>query len=238
MPEPVTCTDLIAAVVAHPVPVIFLDTAAILDVLRVPFRHELQADIIHSAVSAVSDAAVEPKLVWLVTTANVVREIEGRRESVTQELTAHIQSLRSSMHRVMSVARIVFPERRFSSPDLLEVRLEQRVLAVMDRLVESTVVFRGSTGCVARARDRVWAAAPPASRANQEFKDCEIFEEFLELTSALRGEGFELPAVFVTPNSRDYGTPPDGHPQIGSDLAATRAYYAANLSWARSLLAT
>jgi hypothetical protein len=81
----------------------------------------------------------------------------------------------------------------------------------------------------------VWAAAPPASRAKQEFKDCEIFEEFLELASAIRRDGFEAPAVFVTPNSRDYGPPPDGHPRTASDLAALVAHYVANLSWARAV---
>jgi len=236
MPQPLTCADLVEAVVAQPAPLLFLDSAAILDVLRIPFRHELQADVLDSALEVVNEAAGEPRRIWLVTTANVVQEIEGHRESVRQELFAYIRSLNSSIKRALTIATSVFPERRFGWPDLAEIQLDQRMLQIMDRLIDATVIFQGTAECVTRARDRVSAATPPASRANQEFKDCEIFEEFLELLSAIRRAGFNPPAVFVTPNSRDYGPPPGGHPMIASDLAAQRAQYAANLSWARALI--
>ena len=181
MPEPLTCAGLAAAVVAQPVPVMFLDTAAVLDVFRVPFRHELHPDIIESAVAAVNEAASEPRSLWLLTTANVVQEIGGHRERVRQELVAHVESLNSSVHRFLSVAKRVFPERRFSWPELAEIRLDQRILQIVDRLIDSAVIFRGTAECASRARTRVWEATPPASRGNQQFKDCEIFEEFLEL---------------------------------------------------------
>jgi hypothetical protein len=236
MPQPLTCASLAAAVVAHPAPLVFLDSAAVLDVLRVPFRRDSQVDVIDSAVAIVNDAESEPRRVWSVTTANVVQEIETHRESVRQELIGHIKALDVSIDRALTAARSAFPERQFTWTGLANVQLDGRILRIMDGLVESTVVYRGSAECVARARDRVWAGAPPASRVKQEFKDCEIFEEFLELVSAIRREGFESPIVFVTPNSRDYGPPPSGHPRIASDLAPIHAQYAASLSWARALI--
>ncbi len=101
----------------------------------------------------------------------------------------------------------------------------------MDRLVSSLIVFRG-TDCIGKARDRLWAGQPPASKSKQEFKDCEIFEEFLELVMSLRGHGFDKKTIFVTPNRHDYGDPPRGHDRIASDLEAVGAAYAANISWA------
>ena len=73
MGEPLSCAALAAAVVKEPAPVVFLDTAAILDVLRVPFRHGLQTDIFDSALSVTTGASADPKRVWLITSANVVR---------------------------------------------------------------------------------------------------------------------------------------------------------------------
>jgi hypothetical protein len=207
MPPSLPCADLAAAMVAQPCALLFLDTAAILDILRVPFRHELQVDIIDSAAIIVDEALAEPRRVWLVASANVIQEFEGRRAQVVDELNARIRDLSLSIARVSSVAKIAFPERRFNPLNLLELKLEQRVQGIMDRLVNSMVIFRGTPMCVGRARDRLWAGRPPASKARQEFEDCEIFEEFLELLSAIRHMGFEPPAIFITPNKGDYGPP-------------------------------
>jgi hypothetical protein len=230
------CADLASAMVEQPQPLLFLDTAAILDILRLPFRHELQVDILDSALTIVDEALANPRKVWLITTANVMQEFEGRRHDVANELNARIRDLELSITRISSIAKIAFPERRIGLLDLPELKLEQRIHGIVDRLVSSMIVFRGSTTCVAKARDRLWSGLAPASKAKQEFKDCEIFEEFLELLSAIRMQDFRPPAIFITPNKVDYGPPPEGHPQIKLDLAPLEAWYAANLSWARALL--
>jgi hypothetical protein len=236
MPAPMASADLAAAIIAQPCPLLFLDTAAILDFLRVPFRIELQVDIVDSAASIVDDVLADPRRIWLVTTANVMHEFAGRRDEVSEELSCRMRELNQWMARVSNVAKIAFPEWRIGSLDWRELKLEQRILGIMDRLVDSMVTFQGTVTCVGKARDRLWAGLPPASKAKQEFKDCEIFEEFLELLGVIRGKGFEQPAVFVTPNKKDYGPAPEGHPQIASELAALSAQYAANLSWARALV--
>lgn len=238
MSEPLTCAALAAAVVKQPAPIVFLDTAAILDVLRVPFRHDLQADIFDSALSATKDGSANPKRVWLITSANVVRELETRRQSVESELNGYISSMQQAVGRVLTVVRRTFPDRRFQWPNLMELGFSDRVVRVMDLLIGATSVFSGGTGCIKRASARIWAGAPPASRGSQQYKDCEIFEEFIEFVSTIRSEGFEPPVVFVTPNKNDYGRPPDGHPRIASDLARIRAHYAANLSWARASISS
>src|ERR1017187_1544382 len=65
MPAPLPCGDLAAAVMAQPCPLLFLDTAAILDILRVPFRHELQVDIVDSAAAIVDKVLADPRRIWL-----------------------------------------------------------------------------------------------------------------------------------------------------------------------------
>ena len=115
MSLPLPCADLASAVIAHPCPLLFLDTAAILDILRVPFRHELQVDIVDSAATIVDEALADPRRVWLVTSANVVQEFEGRRDYVMDELNARIRDLNLSIARIWSVAKIAFPEIRRAS---------------------------------------------------------------------------------------------------------------------------
>lgn len=219
-------------------PVVFLDTAAILDVLRVPFRHELQADVIDSATAMIEEASADQRRIWLVATGNVVQELNERRQFVEDDLRAHLHSLASSVARIFAVTRAAFPERIVSASDVFDFKIDQRISAITDRLVNSIVLFQGTSTCGEKARDRVWGGHPPASRAKQEFKDCEIFEEFLELISLIRQEGCGTMAVFVSPNRKDYGPPPEGHPRIGSDLEACQAHYCGHISWARSIIRT
>lgn len=228
--------ELVESICALPRPLMFLDTAGILDILRVPFRPELQVDIINSAAALVEDLSVAPRRIWVVSTANVAQEFYARREGVLQELSTRMSNLTQSIGRLSRIARLVVPERRVTELDWLDSTLEQRVLGVVDRLVASMSLFRGTPDCVGRARDRLWAGLPPASKSKQEFKDCEIFEEFLELAGALRRASFDQPIVFVTPNSKDYGLPPQGHQQIAADLMARGCLFAGNIAWARAVI--
>jgi hypothetical protein len=89
---------------------------------------------------------------------------------------------------------------------------------------------------VSRARDRLWAGLPPASRSKQEFKDCEIFEEFVELATALRHSSFNRSIVFITPNSKEFERlwRSSARPRTDSvDLLANRCLYVGNAAWAR-----
>lgn len=214
---------------------LFLDTAAILDISRVPYRQELQADILDSAIALVDDLLASPRRVWVATTGNVLQEFQAHRNTIEQELESRAFELLQSLSRFSRVAKTVLPERRIAPIEWLDSIFQKRVLGIMDRLIELTSVFRGTGECTGKARDRLWAGIPPASKSKQQFKDCEIFEEFLELTGTLRTKGIGVPAVFVTPNREDYGPPPDGFERIASDLGTAGALYAANIAWARAL---
>lgn len=234
-PPIISSDDLADMVAAHHFPLIFLDTAAILDILRAPYRNTVQSDIIESAVATIEESIAIPKRIWAVTTANVLQEFRANRDSEQQELETRIAAMSQSVARMSRVASLVFPEHRIGQVDWLALPIPDRVLGIVDRLVSSMAIFRGTADCVGKARDRLWAGLPPASKS-KEFKDCEIFEEFLEVVGILRDKGFVGPAIFVTPNKRDYGEPPSGYDRIASDLKAVRANYAANISWALGML--
>lgn len=238
MPEPVrSASTIVDSLSATPLPMIFLDTAAILDILRVPFRREIQVNLIESAAALVEDLSTASADVYLASTSTVWGELQSNRERVMQELRSRRLDLDSSIARFAEVAHLVLPEHRpIERLPWLNTAFEERVQGVMDRLADSLTVFRGSDQCALRARDRLLAGDPPASRSKQEFKDCLVFEEFLELARALRDRGFTLPVVFVSSNTSDYGRPPAGHPRIESDLATARAQFAGDLAWARAII--
>jgi hypothetical protein len=55
--------------------------------------------------------------------ANVVREYEANRQSLTEELAAHVSKLSHSIARVSSVAKILFPDRRIGFLEWSELNL-------------------------------------------------------------------------------------------------------------------
>lgn len=232
---PLRCDDLAAVIVADPCPLLFLDTAAVLDVLRVAYRFELQSDLVASAGELIEGTLRQERRVWLVTTSNVIREYSENRDSVAGELESRLRELSLSLSRIAEIGKLVMPECSFNPTQFHEAKFAQGIVTVAEGLLRVAAVFEGDDVCIRRARDRVIERRPPASKAKQEFKDCEIFEEFLQLMTCLRSAGFEPPRIFVSPNERDYGPPPTGYPQIATELAAVGAVYVRNLSWARAI---
>ncbi len=222
------CEEFVEAIGESPCPLIFLDTCAILDIPRVVCRENTQVDLVRSAAELRSLAMATPRRVWLAATEGVVREFEANRSAVGEEIAAYVATLRKSIRRVSLSVEAAFPEH--AAGDLhwpSSTEISDRFLSVADQLLESVTVFQGSRECRDKASRRVWEKLPPV-----EYKDCQIFEEFLELATMVRDAGFAHPALFVTSNTRDYGKPPTGKEQIVADLAPVSAQYAGNISWA------
>lgn len=223
-----TSEELAKAIMALPCPVIFLDTAALLDLLRAPYRSDVDEAVLASCVDLVEDLTTNPRKVWVVITDAVVHEVQDNLERVSNELKNNIRSLR----RMLTTARTLFPERDITVHDWLEAHLFDRVLGVMSRLQSSSMVFSGGDACMANANRRLFAGRAPSARSKQQYKDCLIFEEFLELARHLRSAGFLGSLVFVTPNKVDYGRPPVGADDIADDLQQVSGLYCSNITWA------
>jgi hypothetical protein len=58
--------DIAAAATALRRPLLFLDTVAILDISRVPYRQELQVDIMESVAAMIDDLVANTRRVWVV----------------------------------------------------------------------------------------------------------------------------------------------------------------------------
>jgi len=201
----------------------------------VPYRQALRVDLLESAMDLVEDLVAHPKRVWVACSANVMHEFASNRDSIALELQKYIAELQNSFSKSAQIARLILPDRRIASFEWLEADFKDRILGVLERLTASIAVFRGSPDCMVRARNRVWERRAPSGNSRQQFKDCEIFEEFLDLVAQLRALRFDQAAVFVTPNSDDYGPPPKGYDPIASDLVSVKGQYAGNISWARSI---
>lgn len=226
-------SEVVDRIIAAAAPVLFLDTASILDVARVPVREDLNLDILVRAAQL--SGSLETRSAWLLTTPNVIREFNSNRSDVEAELRGGLARKLKEIDRIRSIERILFPgvPRPVNRPE--EQSIATLAIDTMDGLVRHVELFEGSDRCSLNAAERVWACLPPSSTTKQEFKDCVIFEEFLELAAALRKSGFGGKIVFVTPNKKDFGPVPYGHARIAQDITRHQADYASDLAHASSI---
>ncbi|MDX2149724.1 MAG: PIN domain-containing protein [Bryobacteraceae bacterium] len=235
MPAKPLPVDLFVELVADSgVPVLFFDTAAILDIVRCAYRPDLRLDLLRSAAAAcAASKAVPGRQLWLAATPTVLKELADNRCGVLEELDKAISRTLREIGRFAEVARVLSASKA-AAPDWLNDELQTGIVELMNRLMTALTVYEGSASCVARAYDRVRHGLAPASRGKQEMKDCVIFEEFLEMAEGLTAMGFARPRVFITPNDRDFGKPPEG--RVCDDLVRVGANYVSNLSWAAHLI--
>ncbi len=190
---------------------------------------------LHTVATVTKFCDSTPRRVWLVTSALVISEFRNNVTSVTNELKGAIEKQARTITRVADVSRAIFPEQRVEATNWEAMGVDQRVTELVNGLVDRLVVFDGSPESQLRAGARVRSAEPPSGRGkDQQYKDCEIFEAFLELVSAARSQGFTSRAILVTAD-KGYGKPP-GHKRIKEDLSAVSAEYVTHLAWAWGMI--
>jgi hypothetical protein len=119
--------DLTLAILSNPCPVIFVDTCALLDVIRAGFRKDVRVDVLSAAVELGEELNSGNPKVRLVATANVISELQENRSKVLSELAAGLANLKAQLLRMTHAASIVLPERQLSKPNWIDDELSQRI---------------------------------------------------------------------------------------------------------------
>ncbi len=224
--------QLVARIIAQPGPVVFLDSCAVLDVLRAIHRTDTEPAVVHAVVKLLQPTTQADRI-WLTTTELVLEEIGVNREAVVHELGAKLVAIENQIARLTTVAGCLVSGH--PDPAALPDDLRDRIVSLTDRLILACSIFSGSEICRLKAMNRVIHRSHPSPKPGKpQPKDCIIFEEFLELARQLRGGGRFEAMCFVTSNKGDYGDPEEG--PIATELAPLGARYVSNIAWAYSLL--
>jgi hypothetical protein len=152
MTSPPAVADLAAAIIAEPAPIVFLDTAAILDILRASFRHEIKANVVESAVDLTEASLATPKRLWLVAPDIVMGEFDNHREKVKKEMVSHLKRFSETIARVHEISKIVFAEWQFAAVDLIEMGLKHASPPYWIDLLWLQTFSAGAT-CATRMQD-------------------------------------------------------------------------------------
>jgi hypothetical protein len=218
-------------------PILFVDTCVLLDVIQRPFRVEkaLFARRDTEGALRLRDLASgqEPRL-SIVTAQVVAEEWARRRDEVTAEVRTEIErhDRRAEILYACAAASEATSGREKPSA-FAELKLERALLGVAETILESALVLERDVTCELRAHRRSIARIPPSRRGTQG-SDCEILEHCLELCRRLDAAGASQPRVFISSNTKDYygKRPTRLHPLLQGEFAALSLEFVTTLGHA------
>ncbi len=228
--------DTATRLAAAGVPVLFLDTCSILDVIRAPVRG--LAGCIEAASELLAMATAAAPLCNLVVGSFVPTEWDDHDESVLNTLITHLDRMDEQANHFHSLCghlgiALVFGRAQYAASGLAKCAHD-----LSRQLLHAAVALDAHHETMTRAYARVVTKRRPC-RKGSELKDCTIFEECLELCRLLQKASFPQKLVFCSSNTEDYCEPKViPHPDVDTDCAAVGLRFTTTLPWAVSELKT
>ena len=215
-----TLADAVKQLAATKRPVLYLDTCALLDVVRAPCRD--RTDHLLAAVARIEKAARAKRVVLCA--AEITRDEWVRNIDV---VLADVE--RSERDTDRAVQQFVIAAQRAGKPRTARARIgalevPPKLRGWSERMLQSTVLVAPTAGVIEAAWGRQAQRRLPARRGKDSVGDCTIFETLLAIG---RGLGSTQPLVFLTSNTQDFG-----HPDLAMQLAPVGATAAFHWAWA------
>jgi hypothetical protein len=232
-----TIADAAAQVLAAGVPVLFLDTCSILDVIRAPARG--LANCAEAATELLGMATSVPPSCRLLVGSFVPTEWNDHQQEVLDLLNGHLDRMQSQaahFHGLCGHLGLAIP---FGPPQYVTSGLSTRLHDLSRQILQASLVLDRHNDTMERAYNRVAVTRRRPCRKGGELKDCTIFEECLEVCRQLQSGGFARKMVFCTSNTEDYCAPGvTPHTDVATDCAAVGLVFTASLPWAVNELRT
>lgn len=233
-------TDRVAQhVVSWNIPVLFLDTCVILDILRDPQRPKITPSCVAASLYLLQRLR-EETLVSVISDV-VLDEFHGNAEKVSQETCSSVVNILESTNREWKVKldrlASLFGLELNNHESFAKEYIENARRCADEWLCENYVIGRTSDIKQA-AQSRINSNLRPASRGRESRSDCEILESLLAMTKDCRKRGLEdhVPILFISSNTRDFAQTGMIHPDIAPEFQLLNIRYFTNLGDVRMFL--
>jgi hypothetical protein len=225
-------TDAAAHLHAAGLPILFLDTCSIVDVIRGPMRPDKLPGCVEAAVELLQLATSATACCSLVVGSFVSGEWLNHAQPTANDLRKHLARLDDQafyFHDACASLGITLP---FARPTYGGVGLMNRLYDLSKQLLDASLRLDAHNDTNMRAFARAATNTPP-SRKGAEIKESTIIEECLEVCRQLHSAGFGRKQIFCTSNTNDYCDAGGAlYPALAGDFAAVRLNFVTNLPWA------
>lgn len=179
-------------------PIVFWDTCALLDILRIPIRENLRINDL-DCYERIADY-IDNSHVISITSGLVVNELADHYSDVLNELLQKQTKLKDEVLKYTNLmASAKKKERLTKAINLLNI--EHRLDEVLRRILKKTFVLKEENRYRNFADYRLRNKMAPAARKS-EYKDCYIWGTFIQLIHAIRPTSNYV--SFISVNTKDY----------------------------------
>lgn len=215
------------------IPVLFIDTCSILDIMRDPTREDARPHELQAAIDVLN--AAEAGHVECLMAEQVAIEFTEHDMHIQQEAIGKLEKFRSQVSRVNDLVTI------YGAPNIVDISHFDdhvtRARIIVGRWLAQLKIVAPSDQAPAKAFARMNAMKAPARQGKDSSKDCLIYETVLEKVWALRRDGLTAPVVFLSSNTREYLSESKVlKPDISTEFSSPNLVYAANMSVAKYTL--
>ena len=217
------------------IPILYLDTCAILDILRDPTRKDVRVHNHEAYLSLLREAESGSRLMTFIS------------DTVKIEFWKNIQGVQDRAEKdILNLGRDVDKLDKLVNLHGIQGRTDSShwkcyvewCRNAADRWIKYGILLPESDQIHSRAYERVVRARTPASKGSNSIKDCVILETYYHHLCGLRSNGIKAPAVFVSSNVKDFAEPRGGgiRSDIKNEFQSLGLEYAPNMSAARHFL--
>ncbi len=252
MTAPISIAEAQKRILAQPAPILFLDTCALLDVLRVASERESAPHRIVPAAQKVAEkATASPRQLWVLGAARLDVEWKDNVQRVIEGIESHVARIDRSLAKFHAATRAVLSiatearggDFRFfgavRAPQVAPFELPKRLREICESVLQILIRLSPDADVLAAADGRIMAGLKPAAIGKREAPDCLIIETCLALCKSLRSRGFAERCAFVSSNKSDFyadGSPSRPHEDLAGECAAISLDFALAFDHALSVL--
>lgn len=176
--------ETVDALLARGLPILLLDTCAVLDVVRDITRDSMKASDVEAGIRLLEHAEAAPPRLIVMAADQVANELAENLPGVEQEARDRLARLQSSVSQVHEIAELfgagVAPDTTVWDDHVARAR------AVVDRWTAVSTRAPETAQTQGRVFARVMAPRIPARKGKDSTKDCLIVETYLEAAAELR----------------------------------------------------
>ncbi len=224
---------LIAAVanqiIADDLPVVFVDTCSLLDVIRSVKRN--LRDCVAHASALYSAATAVPRRCNIVVSYLVRHEWRAHEGELLDEAAQHLVEMEEHSRHFHDACGALGVAPGFGRSNYAACNLATQLRDLSRMILDCAIVVDDDNECSAKAMDRVIYNVPPSKKGG-EAKDCTILEGYLAVSRLLFDVGFQKKQVFCTSNKNDFCKAGKLHPILAAEFAPINLHFVTNLGWA------
>ncbi|WP_273305989.1 PIN domain-containing protein [Victivallis lenta] len=189
----------------NPAPVLFCDTCALLDVIRLPHRAKSGAVAEHtiSAVLSIYDKICEASIYFVISEL-IPKEFGNNCPAEAATLQNHMARLKQHIEIYEKISKKLLPTDLISS-SFTFYDIESELKVICDKILEKAIILDINDEIRYATFNRVSECLYPAARGKESFNDCCIYETLLSMSREIKNCGITVSVGFITSNVNDFG---------------------------------